>query len=148
MKTLQSKLQDMKHGLFVYRGEVVELLGYVLDTGDEGNEYELLLSNGRTLTGHMDDLNSKLSEFSRANSTVVKCVEQKMNQVSSFNPDVMTQMRDAVLDSIRQVREDPKNVSQAKQVFQGVNTLINLAKTELDYRKYMDEQNKRYAISV
>ena len=27
----------------------------------------------------------------------------------------------------------------AKQVFQGVNTLINLAKTELDYRRYLDK---------
>ena len=35
-------------------------------------------------------------------------------------------------------KEDPSKVSQAKQVFQGVNTVINLAKTELEYRKYLD----------
>ena len=39
---------------------------------------------------------------------------------------------------IKDVKEDPNKVNQAKQVFQGVNTLINLAKTELEYRKYLD----------
>lgn len=34
-------------------------------------------------------------------------------------------------------------VAQAKQVFQGVNTLVNLAKTELEYRKYMNEFDKQ-----
>ena len=47
-------------------------------------------------------------------------------------------MRDLVLQQIKDVKEDPNKVNQAKQVFQGVNTLINLAKTELEYRKYMD----------
>ena len=43
-----------------------------------------------------------------------------------------------VLQQIKDVKEDPSKVSQAKQVFQGVNTVINLAKTELEYRKYLD----------
>jgi hypothetical protein len=37
-------------------------------------------------------------------------------------------------------------VSQAKQVFQGVNTLVNLAKTELEYRKYLNELEKKIEI--
>lgn len=47
-------------------------------------------------------------------------------------------MRNLVLQQIKDVKEDPNKVNQAKQVFQGVNTLINLAKTELEYRKYLD----------
>ena len=53
-------------------------------------------------------------------------------------------MRDTILKQIEAVKESPAAVNQAKQVFQGVNTLINLAKTELEYRKYINEleQNK------
>lgn len=55
-----------------------------------------------------------------------------------MNPTILQDMRDLVLQQIKDVKEDPNKVNQAKQVFQGVNTLINLAKTELEYRKYMD----------
>lgn len=143
MKTLVERMQEMDRGHYVYKGEVVEVLGHVLYTGDDEDEYELLLSNGRTLTGKMDNLENKLTEFVSADKTVATVVDHRMNQVSSFAPNVMSQLRDAVLDSIRSVREDPKNVNQAKQVFQGVNTLINLAKTELEYRKYIDSQSKK-----
>ena len=44
----------------------------------------------------------------------------------------------AVLQQIENVKSSPEHVSQAKQVFQGVNTLINLAKTELEYRKFVN----------
>lgn len=55
-----------------------------------------------------------------------------------MNPTILQDMRDLVLQQIKDVKEDLNKVNQAKQVFQGVNTLINLAKTELEYRKYMD----------
>lgn len=48
-------------------------------------------------------------------------------------------MRDIILNQIKQVKDNPAAVPQAKQIFQGVNTLINLAKTELEYRKYLDK---------
>lgn len=143
MKTLHERMEDMDKGHYVYKGEVVQILGHVLHTGDDGDEYEILLSNGRTLTGWMGGLEKKLEEFTSADGTVAAVVEHRMSQVSTFTPNVMSQLRDAVLDSIRSVREDPKSVAQAKQVFQGVNTLINLAKTELDFRKYVDSQAKK-----
>ena len=63
---------------------------------------------------------------------------ERLNKVSTVNPTILQDMRDLVLQQIKDVKEDPNKVNQAKQVFQGVNTLINLAKTELEYRKYMD----------
>ena len=143
MKTIVERMQEMDKHQFVYRGEVVEVLGHVLHTGDDGNEYEILLSNGRTLTGPMERLEDKLTEFVSADNHIAVVVDQRMNQVSSFCGDTMSQLRDAVLETIRVVREDPSKVGQAKQVFQGVNTLINLAKTELEYRRYVDSLNKK-----
>lgn len=142
MNEIKDKLNSMSHRHFVYRNEVVEVLGHVLYTGDNEDEYEIMLSNGRTITGYMRNLASKLEEFVNADRTIATVVDYRINQVSSFNADTMSALRDAVLDCIRAVREDPKAVAQAKQVFQGVNTLVNLAKTELDFRKYIDKQNK------
>lgn len=65
------------------------------------------------------------------------CERACLNAVSSVNPSILKEIRDTVLDQIRS-NENPQSVAQAKQVFQGVNTLINLAKTELDYRRYID----------
>ena len=143
MSELKERLDAMVHGNFVYRNEVVELLAYVLCTGDDENEYELMLSNGRTLTGNMNHLSNKLDEFISADKTISTVVDHRMKKVTSFDSDVMFQLRDAVLESIQNVRKDPKSVSQAKQIFQGVNTMINLAKTELEYRKYIDSLNKK-----
>ena len=69
---------------------------------------------------------------------MIVLANERLNAVSSVNPSILKEIRDTVLDQIRSVKENPQSVAQAKQVFQGVNTLINLAKTELDYRKYID----------
>lgn len=143
METITEKLTKMHHCQYVYHNEVVEVLCHVAHTGDDGDEYEIMLSNGRTIRGYMKNLEAKLAEFVSADRTIATVVNHRMSQVSSFNADIMGQLRDAVLESIRAVREDPGKVSQAKQVFQGVNTMINLAKTELDFRRYVDAQNKK-----
>ena len=84
------------------------------------------------------DLASKLNRFRSITSTVVILANERLNKVSTVNPTILQDMRNLVLQQIKDVKEDPNKVNQAKQVFQGVNTLINLAKTELEYRKYMD----------
>lgn len=86
----------------------------------------------------MFDLASKLNRFRSITNTVVVLANERLNKVSTVNPTILQDMRDLVLQQIKDVKEDPNKVNQAKQVFQGVNTLINLAKTELEYRKYMD----------
>ena len=84
------------------------------------------------------DLASKLNRFRSITSTVVILANERLNKVSTVNPTILQDMRNLVLQQIKDVKEDPNKVNQAKQVFQGVNTLINIAKTELEYRKYLD----------
>lgn len=141
MKT-ETRLNKMKGNQFIYKKQVVELLDYILNTGDDADEYELLLSNGSQLVGPMEYLDACLAQFTPAGATLTVAVTQRVNAVSAFNPNVIQELREAVLDSIRAVKADPTKVSQAKQVFQGVNTMVNLAKTELDFRRYIDAQNK------
>ena len=132
------RLKQMKNRPWVYRNSVVEILGYADGVGEDGDEVEIYLNDGRTIECRITELSSKLKEFGSATGTVVVLAHQKLDQVSSMKPNVMEGLRNTVLDSIRRLKKDPGTVNQAKQIFQGVNTMINLARTELEYRKYMD----------
>lgn len=144
MKTIE-RLQQMVNNAFIYNGQEVVILGYCDNTGDNGDEVEIYLNNGKTLEWNITDLILKLDRFRPVTNTVVVLANERLNQVSSVNHTVIQNMRDVILEQIKAVKESPtpEVINQAKQVFQGVNTLTNLAKTELEYRKYMDIQDKK-----
>ena len=132
------QLKRMNKRPWVYRNKVVEIIGYADYVGEDGDEVEIYLNDGRTIECKINKLGEKLSEFGSATGTVVTLAHQKLNEVSSVRPDTINELRETIMDSIRKLKDDPGHVSQAKQIFQGVNTMLNLAKTELEYRKYMD----------
>ena len=134
------RLKEMVNKPFLYQNEEVVILNYC-----DGTEVEIYLNNGKVLVFSMFDLASKLNRFRPITNTVVVLANERLNKVSTVNPTILQDLRNLVLQQIKDVKEDPSKVSQAKQVFQGVNTVINLAKTELEYRKYLDTtdpQNK------
>ena len=133
------KLKEMVNKPFLYKNEEVVIIGYCDGTGDDGDEIEIYLNNGKTIVWPVYDLVMKLPRFRPITNTVVVLANARLNKVSTVNPTVLQDLRETVLGQIKAVKEDPGKVSQAKQVFQGVNTLINLAKTELEYRKYIDK---------
>ena len=132
------QLKRMNKRPWVYRNKVVEIIGYADYVSEDGDEVEIYLNNGRTIECKISKLGEKLREFGSATGTVVTLAHQKLNEVSSVRPDTINELRETIMDSIRKLKDDPGHVSQAKQIFQGVNTMLNLAKTELEYRKYMD----------
>lgn len=140
-EAMLNQLASMKGGAYIYRGDLVELLGYADHVGEDGDEVEIYLNNGKTIECKLPDLGDKLKQFKSAEGAVRIMASRKMDSVSSVAPNVMGELRDTILDSIRTLKKDPGTVNQAKQVFQGVNTMINLAKMELEYRKYVDEFN-------
>lgn len=140
-QAMLNQLESMKGGAFIYRGDLVELLGYADHVGEDGDEVEIYLNNGKTIECKLPDLGDKLKQFKSAEGAVRIMASRKMDSVSSVAPNVMGELRDTILDSIRTLKKDPGTVNQAKQIFQGVNTMINLAKMELEYRKYVDEFN-------
>ena len=133
------QLKQMKGHPFVYRNKVVEILGFVDAVGENSDEVEIYLNDGTTIECHLFNLGKKLKEFSSATGIAVTMAHHKLDQISSMQPCVMQELRDTVLQSIRDIKTDPNTLDQAKQIFQGVNTMINLAKTELEFRKYMDD---------
>ena len=129
---------------YIYNGQEVVILGYCDNTGDNGDEVEIYLNNGKTLEWNISDLILKLERFRPITNTVVVLANERLNQVSSVNHTIIQTMRDTILSQIKAVKESPtpEVINQSKQIFQGVNTLTNLAKTELEYRKYIDNSDK------
>ena len=136
MNTLE-RLQGMVNKPYLYRNEEVVVLGYCDGTGDDG-EVEIYLNNGKTLVFNYINLPAKLEQFKPVTTQVIVLANKRLDAVSTVNPGIIQKLRDTVLQQIENVQSSPEHVSQAKQVFQGVNTLINLAKTELEYRKFVN----------
>lgn len=137
------RLKDMVNKPFLYKNEEVVILNYCEGTGDDGDEVEIYLNNGQTLVFNYINLPAKLEKFKPVSAQVIVLANKRLDSVSTVNPTIIQQLRDTVMQQIEAVKKDPSAVSQAKQVFQGVNTLVNLAKTELEYRKYINELDKQ-----
>lgn len=133
------RLEAMVNKPFLYKNEEVVVIGYCDGTGDDGDEVEIYLNNGKTLVYNYINLPAKLEKFKPVSNQVIVLTNKRLDSVSTVNPSVIQNLRDTVLQQIEAVKSDPAAVGQAKPVFQGVNTLINLAKTELEYRKYLNE---------
>lgn len=136
------RLNEMVGKPFLYKNEEVVVLNYCEGTGDDGDEVEIYLNNGTTLVFNYINLPSKLEKFKPVSTQVIVLANRRLDSVSTVNPTIIQQLRDTVMQQIEAVKKDPSAVAQAKQVFQGVNTLVNLAKTELEYRKYINGIDK------
>ena len=60
------RLKQMKNRPWVYRNSVVEILGYADGVGEDGDEVEIYLNDGRTIECRITELSSKLKEFGSA----------------------------------------------------------------------------------
>ena len=136
------RLNEMVGKPFLYKNEEVVVLNYCEGTGDDGDEVEIYLNNGTTLVFSYINLPAKLEKFKPVSAQVIVLANKRLDSVSTVNPTIIQQLRDTVMQQIEAVKKDPSAVAQAKQVFQGVNTLVNLAKTELEYRKYINGIDK------
>ena len=137
-----NELEQMKGKLYLYRNQEVVVLNYADGTGEDGDEVEIYLNNGTTLVLNYANLNIRLNEFKPLQGHVVVVAQRMVDSVSTVNPDVMLTLRDTVMQQIKTLKEDPSTVNQAKQVFQGVNTMINLARVEMEYRKLINEMKQ------
>ena len=137
-----NELEQMKGKLYLYRNQEVVVLNYADGTGEDGDEVEIYLNNGTTLVLNYANLNVRLNEFKPLQGHVVVVAQRMVDSVSTVNPEVMLTLRDTVMQQIKELKEDPSTVNQAKQVFQGVNTMINLARVEMEYRKLINEMKQ------
>ena len=118
MNTLE-RLQGMVNKPYLYRNEEVVVLGYCEGTGDDGDEVEIYLNNGKTLVFNYINLPAKLEQFKPVTTQVIVLANKRLDAVSTVNPGIIQKLRDTVLQQIENVKSSPEHVSQAKQVFQG-----------------------------
>ena len=71
------------------------------------------------------------------NNAVIRIVDNRLKSVSMMNPDTMSELKSILMEQIRNVRQDPSKRNEAKTVINAVNSMLQLAKVELDYTKFM-----------
>jgi len=97
METIE-RLKKMVNQPFLYNNEQVVVLNYCDGTGEDGDEVEIYLNNGKTLCYKMHDLKMILERFKPITSTVIVLANERLNQVATVNPEIIQDLRDAVLE--------------------------------------------------
>ena len=112
MNTLE-RLQGMVNKPYLYRNEEVVVLGYCEGTGDDGDEVEIYLNNGKTLVFNYINLPAKLEQFKPVTTQVIVLANKRLDAVSTVNPGIIQKLRDTVLQQIENVKSSPEHVSHA-----------------------------------
>ena len=99
MNTLE-RLQGMVNKPYLYRNEEVVVLGYCEGTGDDGDEVEIYLNNGKTLVFNYINLPAKLEQFKPVTTQVIVLANKRLDAVSTVNPGIIQKLRDTVLQQI------------------------------------------------
>ena len=110
MNTLE-RLQGMVNKPYLYRNEEVVVLGYCEGTGDDGDEVEIYLNNGKTLVFNYINLPAKLEQFKPVTTQVIVLANKRLDAVSTVNPGIIQRLRDTVLQQIENVKSSPEHVS-------------------------------------
>ena len=113
------------------------VVGYKLQTGTKKEGVEILFGNGERTSTHFGDLVVLLDQFKEIRQETAIVVHRTDRLVTANN---LSTIKDTVLAMIDNVTKDPSKIPQAKQVFQGVNTLMNIAKTEIAYSKFKEDK--------
>ena len=87
-EAMLNQLEHMKGKAFIYREELVEVLTYADHVGEDGDEVEIYLNNGKTIECKLPDLVDKLKQFKSAESKVCNMVSRKIESVSSVSPNL------------------------------------------------------------
>lgn len=134
------RLKGMVNKPYLYNNNEVVILGYCDGVGDNADEVEIYLNTGATLICTRGELIMRIERFKPITKSVIVLANERLNAVSVVNPTILLDVRDTILAQIKAIRAHPEAIAQAKEVFNGVNTLVNLARTELEYRKYIDKR--------
>lgn len=138
--TAMDKLKSMVGSAFQYKEDSVFITGYK-QVGEKKDIVNIFLGNGNTIEVSFGDLPGKLKEFIRVHNENQLTVSPKPGTQLATNP-VLSKLSDTVMQSIEQVQKDPNYIPQAKQIFQGVNTLMNIVKTEIAYSEFVKKNEE------
>lgn len=142
-RSAREELLELKGKTVFYEGDVMEVVNMAFDCGEDGDEVELYTNTGRTIVFREHRIPSVLEKMKPVNNAVTRIVDNRLKAVSVMNPDTIGELKRILMDSILEVKKDPSKAKEVKNVINGVNAMLNLAKTELEYAKFVHTINSK-----
>jgi len=147
IEILNKKIHSSKK--FLYRNKVLQLKGFREHSGMfilfcivNGKEEQIVKEDVYKLELFLntliefDDIQMDKSEMTIDDNILpAKIPDSKFNKVNKIlekNNEAFQSLADVLMDDIKKVRADPSYVSQAKQVSNSAQTIINLVKLQLE----------------
>lgn len=149
IENLNNKIRSGKK--FLYRNDVIELKGFQERSGifyisatRNGKEHQVVKDSVEKLETYLNnliefeeiavvetelDIESKLPAVTSGKSPATK---EKASQILEKNSEAFESLTSILMEDIKKVRQDPGYVSQAKQVANSAQTIVNLVKLQLD----------------
>src|SRR3712207_5238805 len=87
------KIKSMINKPYLYNREEVVIIGYCDCTGDNGDEIEIYLNNGKTLVFNMCDLLLRLERFRPVTANVIVLANERLNAVSSRSEEHTSELQ-------------------------------------------------------
>ena len=147
IEILNSKIHSNKK--FLYRDKILLLRGFrehsgmfILSCVVNGKEEQIIKEDIYKLESFLNTL-VEFNEIRIDESDIIiddkmlpaKIPDAKFNKVTEMlekNKEAFQSLADVLMDDIKKVRNDPSYVSQAKQVSNSAQTIINLVKLQLE----------------
>ncbi len=128
---LKSKLDSMVGNSYLYNTNQVKILSYNID-GDQLT----IVTDKKWIHQSIKHMNGFLDEFLELESSdVTLAMQQKMSQTS----ESVQVARDALIDNIKKIQQDPKYIPQANEIQKSAKSLIELVKAEIEVAKMISK---------
>lgn len=123
--SLVEKAQEMVGKSYLYHAHEFKILGFAMEDGEIH-----IFTDKRTIIGkaNHDFLNEFLPIEEEADRKALLLLPDKKQ---------MNNLKDIILDNIQRVKENKSYIPQANSINQNINTLLNMARLELEYFKVM-----------
>ena len=123
MKTkVVDRLEKMKGKRFLYHAKMQTVLNYQV------NKDEVIIATDFQIkTIDIEKIDEELNQF----LPVQDSVEVSMFRKNKTIPD----LADIVMSNIKKIQEDKEYIPQAKAIHDGIKTLVNMAKLDLQMQK-------------
>lgn len=134
MEKLDLKLREMCGKSFMYMGSTFKINGHYIS-----KERVHISTDSKMVTLNVHNAMDSLKEFMPVadNSKAIAVSQPTGTMVTSkvLSSDIIS----TVMNSIKMVQDNPDYIKQADGINRSVKTLLDIAKTELSYRKYVDK---------
>lgn len=126
---ITKKLAQMRGNAYIYRGTYYEINDAMMVDG-------LVLISTNKLMLRFTELEF-LQEFNNFLPTAKESAEIVLTAQATQTPlnGMAKTVKDTIMDSIKKIQNDPKYIAQAEAINRSVNTLVNIAKLELQAKK-------------